>query len=165
MLAVSHKNALPTDGGLTEVAAATCSTRVRELAALTEKPAPPRVVDAIKGGDVKGDETDGNAHIPSLRVSISKVDEIAMLYSSSSARRTESSIAARTWRSSASGRFLTMVCRSCTRFSAIPRAVEGETRNTSSGANVMLEGERGWERQRVTQEVKGEQRGGVREPG
>ena len=87
--------------------------------------------------------------ILSPRVSMSKVDEMVMLYNMSSAARTERSNALRTLRSSAAGRFSTMMFRRCIRCSDIPRAVEEETRKVSSGANSMLEWQREWKRLQV----------------
>lgn len=75
---------------------------------------------------------------------MSKVDEIVMLYNMSSAMWTERSSAQRTFRSSASGRFLIMVFKRTMRCSDIPRAVEEETRKASSDMNILLG--RGWQK-------------------
>ena len=82
-------------------------------------------------------------YVPSLRERTSKVAEIATLHSMSSAMRIERSSALCTLRSSGSGRFLMIVFRMSTRSSAIPTAVEDETRKTRSGPDVMLEWQRG----------------------
>ena len=81
-------------------------------------------------------------YTPSLRVSMSKPEEIVILSRRLSAMWTVRSNASRTLRSSRSGRFSTRLLRRSMRFSAIPRAVEEEIVKTSSGVCVML----GWQR-------------------
>lgn len=95
-------------------------------------------------------DTRGCVNLLPLTESISKVEEIIILYNMSSAVLTDSCNVARSVRSSGSGRFLIMALRRSTRVSDIPSAAKDGIVKVSSEVNAMTQRGRWWEGRRVT---------------